>query len=253
MTATHQLNDITVFDADHGDFEFRLAAKHLRHQKLIILLAKTDKENASTMGLNWLGSDERRRYHDYICRNAATQFLTARTLIRKVLMHYLNLSPTDIRISSIQHSKPFVACDRACGPIPQFNISHSGAWVSIALHADLPLGLDIECSEAPELDKLCESEELFNQNDRNLLAACADQDHRADFFYRLWRGKEAIMKATGKGFALEPCKIDLLSDNGRFKNVVTAEGRSWRLHEISTHFNLEMAVAVQHCSDGSTG
>lgn len=245
MIPSQHLSDINVFDVEHSEFEFRRVAEHLNHRKLVILYARTDRERAPEGGFEWLGHDERQRYHDYICESDAIQFLKARTLVRNILVHYLNVAPFDIRLTSVQHIKPIAACDNPYRPIPHFNISHSGDWISVALHADLPLGLDIECSDVPELDRLCKSEELFNEMERSFLDACPNSDLKFDLFYRYWRCKEAVMKATGKGFALAPCTIGLTSDDGSIKTTIIAEGKAWQLHQIDTCANLKLAVAIQ--------
>jgi 4'-phosphopantetheinyl transferase len=237
-----------VFDADDSDFDFHRAAEQMSRRKLVILHARTDRESTSASGFDWLGQDERQRYRDYICKNAAIQFLKARTLIRHVLAHYLEVTPAEIKLSSIQHTKPIASLDNPRRPIPCFNISHSGNWVSAALHADLPVGLDIECSEAPDLDDLCKSKGLFNHSERDLLAACSDRNTKLELFYSFWRCKEAIMKATGKGFALSPCNIDLTSKNGMIRKIISAEGVAWELHQINTQLNLKLAVAIKHSS-----
>lgn len=248
MILNRELSDIIVLDAEHGDFDFRRIAQHLKNSKLVILFVRTDERSAPASGFAWFDHSERRRYYDYFYLRDSIQFLTARTLVRNALAHYLDVTPFSIKLTSDQHIKPVAACDNPYLPIPHFSISHSGDWIAIAIHADRPVGLDIECSEALELHLLCKSQELFNQKERDLLDACPDNDIKIDLFYRFWRCKEAIMKATGRGFSLTPCKIDLISDNGSIKKTIFTEGKAWQLYQIDTWTDLKLAVAIQQSS-----
>lgn len=84
---------------------------------------------------------------------------------------------------------------------PFFNISHSGDYVILGVSGH-PLGVDIEkIGQYKEglVRRCCTAEEL---------SWLAGQD-KAEF-YRLWTGKESIMKATGKGFALSPASFSVL-------------------------------------------
>lgn len=246
MISRLQSANVTVFDTHHKDFRFGLAAAHLKRGELVVLHARIDKDVALNSGYNWLSMDEVRRYDSYICRNAAKQFLKGRTLVRNVIAHCLSAAPADIKLSCTQHVKPTATCGTISRPTPQFNLSHSGKWVSTALHKDLPVGIDVECSAVPELQTLCASLELLTQNERKCLAACHDSNHKADLFLQLWRCKEAIMKATGKGFGLAPCSIDVLAPDGTARKIIRAEGSAWRLRQIAIRSGPTCAVAVQH-------
>ena len=77
---------------------------------------------------------------------------------------------------------------------PAFSLSHSGAFAALAVDAH-PVGLDLERVEPARMRairRVCTPEELD----------WAGEDPLRTF--RLWTWKEAVMKATGLGFALAP-------------------------------------------------
>ena len=100
---------------------------------------------------------------------------------------------------------------------PCFNLSHSGEWVVLAC-SEHELGVDIEkLGEYKEklARRCCTEEELLWLENRD----------KSDFF-RLWTGKEAVMKATGLGLALPARSFSVLPlDNA--PHVVS--GRCWYL------------------------
>lgn len=101
---------------------------------------------------------------------------------------------------------------------PCFSISHSGDHVLVALD-DREIGVDIEqiLPWQPEMAQM-----VFTAAERAWLAR---QPGNAAF-YRLWTGKEAIMKVLGLGFQLPPESFEVLPDDA---GPNAAGGRNWYL------------------------
>lgn len=236
--------DLVGFNADLKNFTFGTAMCSINKRDLVVLYARTLKCEANDEGSNWLSAAEAHRYHAYRSRKAAKQFLQGRTLIRKALACHLSAAPCDIDLCASEHIKPTARCQNPSKKIPQFNLSHSGDWITLAIHLFLPVGIDIECEAPPEIDTLSNSPELFTLNERGHLATITDRSQKAEMFLKLWRSKEAIMKATGKGFALTPNSIELLRPEGVQKTTICAEGSAWELRHHKLCSGLTCAVAL---------
>ena len=123
---------------------------------------------------------------------------------------------------------------------PEFNLSHSGDWIVLALDP-LPLGVDVECLEPQQLRAALR---VSGPEERAWLGSDLDRATR------LWTWKEARLKATGQGFALDPCGLNVLPFLHRA--AVEAEGRAWYGAELSLGggYRLGMASAapIEHIS-----
>ena len=109
---------------------------------------------------------------------------------------------------------------------------------------DRALGIDIECADRREIDTLSTMVDLFTTNERARLASCLDDGTKAGLFFRLWRCKEAIMKATGRGFDLAPASFEVLTHDCTFKTIVRAEDQDWHLQQVTLCPGLDCAIAV---------
>jgi 4'-phosphopantetheinyl transferase len=101
-------------------------------------------------------------------------------------------------ISHTSNGKPYIAAPAPGAPL-NFNISHSGDAIAVALSRSADVGVDIERVRAvPEWRAV--AARVFDERSRDeLLAeiACgADED---DAFIRHWCRMEAVVKATGEG------------------------------------------------------
>ena len=145
---------------------------------------------------NALDDSDRRRI-DAI-RHPATRLgsLVGRGLTRRILAAVLpsRRKPSELTIQAGRFGKP--ACLDG-PPFLEFNLSHSGSLVLLALASQGPLGLDVEPLRP------------YTHRD-GLIQRIADSDEAATFqrtpdpqrdllITRLWTRKEACVKATGEG------------------------------------------------------
>lgn len=76
-----------------------------------------------------------------------------------------------------------------------FNISHSGAWVVVAV-SDTIVGVDVEkIKKVPEGVAV----RFFSMPENEMLQHAENETEKADIFFTLWTLKESFLKATGKG------------------------------------------------------
>ena len=102
---------------------------------------------------------------------------------------------------------------------PYFNLSHSGNKV-VLLVGNQELGVDIE-QIVPYSQPV--AQRVFTDSEQTWLKS--QQSNEA--FYRLWTGKESIMKAMGLGFQLPPESFEIIPQQA-VPNTV--HGHEWFLH-----------------------
>jgi 4'-phosphopantetheinyl transferase len=104
----------------------------------------------------------------------------ARTALREILSSHLRCDPLELMFETGAHGKPFIEGG------PQFNLSHSGQWVAIAVASVAEVGIDIE--QIREQVNIARLLERLGENDL--------PESRAALFQR-WARREAASKTTG--------------------------------------------------------
>ena len=104
-----------------------------------------------------------------------------------------------------RHGKPFIAGG------PEFNISHSGDIVVLALAENGPVGIDIEeirdvnfedyAQQLPEITSLHKHFDAYHAN---------------NLFFDCWTRKEAVLKACGEGLLAPLEDVVLKEDSANF-------------------------------------
>lgn len=149
-----------------------------------------------------LSADEQRAFRS-LPEAVRDQKALVRGCLRTVLAGYLGDDPKQVRFSTGLYGKPLLV-----GHDLQFNISHSGDWLVIAVANVSTVGVDVECvkprASLDQVARRCFSETEY----RHWRALPVDQQLRC--FYRLWTIKEAFVKAVGRGLALglSACEVD---------------------------------------------
>ena len=190
-----------------------------------------------------LSAGERDRAARFRFDDDAHRYTAAHGWLRLVLGSAMGLPPADVPLTS-GPGKPSVA--GAGGP--HFRRSHAGYLALIAV-AGREVGVDVEPLASGDrwasvADVACTPQESA------ALHALPAADRRAAFV-RLWTAKEAYLKATGTGLAVEPdsVEVDLLDGLQPVKDgwhvlpiepargylgAVAAQGDDWtvRLHSV---------------------
>lgn len=122
------------------------------------------------------------------------RYLAAHALTRLVLADRLGRPAGTIEFDRTcrcgqQHGKP-VLTDGG----PHFSFTHAGDLIGLAVHADAPVGLDVEqvrmLNDLPSMARhVCSPAELRTPPDA------------PGAFFRTWTRKEALLKATGEGLS----------------------------------------------------
>lgn len=165
-----------------------------------------------------LSTDERHRAMQFRFERDRRRFTIARATLRSLLARYVARRANEIAFTYGQYGKPEIA-----GGGPQFNLSHSGELVVIALSATTPLGVDAE-----QVDRSIDSDALIGSfasaNERAAFAALPQEDRKPAFFH-WWTRKEAVMKALGAGHSqpMESFDVSIAPNDARLAVVRSAE------------------------------
>lgn len=116
--------------------------------------------------------------------------IVARAATRRILSRVAGTDPRTLDIVEGEHGKPALA-----GHQIEFNASHSGDLVALALGQTSAVGIDIERRRALH-SPLTLARRFFSPDEFAFVSTAADL---AGAFFQVWTAKEAIVKASGKG------------------------------------------------------
>ncbi len=149
-----------------------------------------------------LTPEERARRDRFRRPEDQDRFRLGRALCRLALARRLDRPAADIGLEIGPRGRPFL---RGAPDGPWFNLSHSGDIVALAVAPVAEIGVDVE-----QVDRLHDSAQIAarvcTDAEQSALQAHPPQA-RAELFAALWTLKEAYMKATGMGFALDPAAL----------------------------------------------
>lgn len=138
----------------------------------------------------------------------AQRYVASRWFQRVLLGHYVSQAPAALQFMTGAHGKPYLV-DQGV----QFNLSHSGDWLVVAVSTAWALGVDIEQARPlARLDGL--SRRCLTEAERQSLPAAGHQ--RAETFLRYWTCKEAYLKATGTGLSHPMAQVPVALGSERF-------------------------------------
>lgn len=151
-----------------------------------------------------------KKYNSFIKEDDRMLFLTARILLERLFWKFSNsFCMKDLNYSPL--GKPYYR-----DPF-HLSIAHSGKYCAAAISDFGPVGIDIQAIQNIEIGDydfvLDESEKEFLQS--------KNSDEQLKFFFQRWSVLEAIMKADGRGFHLDPGLIQkkdggyVLTDNNK--------------------------------------
>jgi 4'-phosphopantetheinyl transferase len=170
--------------------------------------------------------------------------IISRGFLRVVLGDRLGISPSDVAISTLKDGKPVLSTTMFSGL--EFNVSHSHNILVMVVSEINPVGIDIEMID-PSVNSGQASSVAFSQDEREYLEK--SMNPIADF-YTIWTGKEAILKASGDGFAYPSRNFSVISSKkSSLKRTVTGEvtaNRVCSLHYFSLITGFTGALATMY-------
>ena len=172
----------------------------------------TDADIALGVAYADLNDEERGRAAGFVFDRDRDRFVRARGYLRRRLGGFVGVAPKDVPIKVDDDGKPFIEGRRA-----NFNLSHSGSLAVVAIACGGEVGIDLETmdrsdgleGQLEDLARLCMTGE-----EQDALAVLPPE-RRVRRFLSYWTAKEARMKLTGEGMALDPLAIALKLSDGR--------------------------------------
>ena len=147
---------------------------------------------------NWklLGADEQCRAEKITNAKQRNQYVFAQGRVRTLLSRYAKTEPQEILFGKGDYGKPYLISDRSI----DFNLSHSGGKLVVAVGYQCPLGVDIEIwkhrMHLSGLVKKC-----FADQERFYWEALPEEQ-KLPAFHDFWTKKESFVKAVGRGIAM---------------------------------------------------
>jgi 4'-phosphopantetheinyl transferase len=152
-----------------------------------------------------LTPDERGRAARFRFAVDRQRCILGRGLIRIILGHHLRRPSHELAFAYNAFDKPRLADTRDSGL--QFNISHSGEWLLIALAQGRILGVDVEHMREDMVTREI-AERFFSATECGALASLPAEE-QCDAFFACWTRKEAYLKARGDGLSLPLDQFDV--------------------------------------------
>ena len=153
-----------------------------------------------------LDDEEKSRWHRFPTAAPRRRFALCRAELRRILAAQLGCSNRQLSFGKGEHGKPFALVDGGYKPVG-FNVSHSGRHGLIAIGSRDRLGVDVE-ERASGRDLEGIGSMVFGPAEQRVLALAAGS-RKVQIFYRLWTMKEALIKAQGSGFAMNPAGFEV--------------------------------------------
>lgn len=171
-----------------------------------------------------------------------------RGYLRLLLGQILCIPPKSLEFKCDEFGKPHLT---ASGPTPEFNLSHSGNLILIAIAWGRAVGVDIEKLRT-DLEPGEIASRFFSANECKALASLVGSA-RYEAFFACWTRKEAYLKARGVGLSSPLDQFDVsLLPNEEPRLLMTrhdpTEAGRWRLVALETGPEYAAALAASGSS-----
>lgn len=210
--------------------------------------AALDAPARSTAGFEQcLSPDERQRLERFRFEHDRKRYLVGRGLLRTLLGRYVDAAPDRLRFDYTPFGKPHLAAGPARQDL-QFNVSHSGELLLIAVTCGRALGVDVEQVRA-DIEVATIAACYFSPNEQAALAELAGTE-QVDAFFDCWTRKEAYIKARGDGLSRPLDQFDVSLKPGQAARLLEtrpdpAEAHRWHLAELDVGAGYKAALAVE--------
>ena len=128
----------------------------------------------------------------------------------------LRCPPSELRHARAAHGRPYVDAEAA----PRYNLAHTRERALIALALDADVGVDLEAPRTvARRDALLARS--FTPRERAAIAAAPDPER---LLLHAWAGKEALVKAIGRGIAYGLSRVELALDARAVRGLAALAG-----------------------------
>ena len=212
---------------------------------VVIHVDLSQNELAEHNAYSLLDETERARWLRFRSNRSRREFALCRAVLRSILCNRLGCENSRLSFEASEHGKPFALVGSAGAPV-SFNVSHSGNHGLIAFASGSRLGVDVEV-RVPRTDLGGLAQTVFGPGELAEFMMKEEQE-KLRFFYALWTLKEALIKALGTGFSLNPSsfEIPLAMRQGTGKAIFRfpmLPNVCWKLENLG---NAEFAAAIAY-------
>lgn len=184
-----------------------------------------------------LSETEKKHTTYYKRKTDQLKFIIGRYILRVVLSKYLNILPKEIKIVISKYGKPKL--ENVNIKKIDFNISHSGDWVVVALNTNGKIGIDIEKIRGI---KDINTKNIFCNEERDYIYKNDIID--LNRFFDIWVLKESYIKAKGLGLSY-PLKNFYFKIDSNINFISSNDKKKW-FFKLSNDFKgYKLAI----CSD----
>lgn len=185
---------------------------------------------------NVMCDDEKNAAQKFIKHDDQMRYAVGKIMSRLILARYMNISERNILISKNKYGKPFIRQLEMEEPI-QYNISHSGEFVLLAVTKYSEIGIDIELlRELPDYLEIAQT--VFSPEEAEIIK----DSNSPNIFFCYWTAKEAYVKALGTGLFTN-LKLFMIERN----EIIDCGGRKkeWKLIRLYIAENYVSHIAVK--------
>jgi 4'-phosphopantetheinyl transferase len=129
-----------------------------------------------------------------------------------------------------------------------FNLSDTDGLALVAVSAEGPLGVDVECARSSP--RILEVAERFFSSREVAALSALEPAERPAAFYRIWTRKEAFIKALGTGLSRGLETFDVSLEPGAGARLLAtrpdaAEAARWQLYDLDAGPDHAAALVVR--------
>ena len=150
------------------------------------------------------------RADQFVFTRDRERFILARGFLRLLLGKFLARSGAQIELAYTPHGKPYINNEYYSGDL-QFNISHAGDLLMIAIQKGHTVGIDVEFMR-PSTDVLSLAKNYFSPLEFQTMQKLSTHG-QIELFFQLWTRKEAVLKNSGKGLSYSLADAEVLANN----------------------------------------
>lgn len=192
-----------------------------------------------------LSADERARVDRFHFEVDQRRGTIARAYSRLLLGHILNVPAGELQFEYDEFAKPSLIPGQRRAL--EFNVSHSGEMILIAIATGCAVGVDVEKIRT-DLDPNEIAAQFFSAREREILASLPPAA-RFEAFFACWTRKEAYLKAKGVGLSLPLNQFDVsFLPNEEPRLLATrpdpTEAQNWKLWALDPRPDYKAALAV---------
>jgi 4'-phosphopantetheinyl transferase len=199
--------------------------------------------------LRVLSQDERERADRFRFEADRRRAVIGRAYLRLLIAEIVRLPADQLQFAYNDFGKPELVSVQA--RVLQFNVSHSGELILIAIAVGRDVGVDVERIRTGfDVEEV--AERFFSDREREVLASL-DGHAKTEAFFKLWTLKEAYLKAKGSGLSAPLNQFDVFYATETAPTLTAThsdpdEAGEWTLQPLSVPAGYAAALAARGAS-----